>query len=183
MSVNRIIERVAQNQVQASQDPKQKTEWKPEWSVAAVFTWGAEGPEEFTKDVFVTRDPSALEGKVFCVVKRSNHFPPRFETTVGEFHRGRVSTMTGYRVSDAGVVETFGAFTPAKGATLLLAAQTYIEGFMFEFVSDNEGRIRKTADRRRDQENGPGGSSNGAKPQVRTGKTERDRAKKSQRAS
>lgn len=182
MSVNRIIERVAQNQGQTGQDQKQKPEWKPEWSTAAVFTWNGEGPEEFPKDVFEARDESALEGRVFCVVKRSNHFPPRFETNVGEYHRGRVSTMTGYRVNDAGVVETFGAYCPMKGAALLLAAQAYIDAFMFKFVSDNEDRIRKAAQRRH-QENGPGGSSYGAKPQARTGKTERDRAKKSHRPS
>lgn len=182
MSVNRIIERVAQNQG-ISQAPKpQKTEFRPEWAVAVVFTWGSDGPEEFPKEVFEARDQQALEGRVLCVVKQSNHFPPRFETNVGAFHQGRVSTLTGFRIDDSGLVVGFGEYTPEKGAALLLAAQTFIGLTMVQFVGENNARIHRAAQRRRDQENGPGGANLGVTPH-RTGKTERNRAKKTQRPS
>lgn len=176
MSVNRILENIERPR----QERQDREEWRPTWKIAVVFTWNAGGLETFNVEEY---QKGHGDGRLMCVVKMSDHFPPRFEVLVGTGTKNGFRNNMGTRINDQGLIEPYGDYTPERAAELLLAAQNYIDLFLGGFLDDNQGKIQRILQKRRDQEHGPGGSQYNQKPAFRTGKTERDRMKKANRGT
>ncbi len=175
MSLRQIIDNV-QEQVGRPEE-----RWQAEWTLCQVLCWDEDNnaPGRPVPINIYKNERGLLDGKVLCVIRRSNHFPPRYEVSVGESRNTLqfLSNRVGTQISDDFTVDIFG-FMPAKAAALLTAAQTYIDQDLLDFRYDNEDRIRRRIERnkREAQERHSGNKSHGQ----RAGKTERDRQKKLQ---
>lgn len=194
MSAKQILDRIAEQQSQqnrSSSKPRpEHQKFQPEWKTVTVLRYDMSGDAVVPVPVAdFSINASETENQLFCVIRSSNHFPPRFDIAVGTQHRGRLSTMMGTRLEDDGNIKQFTAFSPQRAAIMYEAAQEEVSAILLAFAADNRGRIAKNSARRLDAENGPGGSNFGNnKPQgnrtpgapgavQRVGKTARDKAK------
>lgn len=173
-SVAQILDSIAEKDKKDRPDrPTERREFKAEWLTVHTSVLNRDG------SICEAPTGSALdefEGCVVGEVRRSNHFPvPRYQTFVGVRARGRTmpsfSPRTSYGEDGKVVVDTT-LIDAVPGVFTYLG--NWVRGDLAKQAA--QPRVQKAIQQRLNRDKGDGG--NQGPQQRRTGKTERDRAKK-----
>lgn len=169
-SVAQILDSIASEKKDRTTE---KREFKPEWLTVHTAVIQRDGT---IVEALAGNGLDEFEGRIIGEVRRSNHFPvPRYQTFVGVRARGRtipsLSPRTGYGQDGKVTLDTTSLTEVPKMYEHMAG---WIQGDLTKQTANP--RVQKTIQQRLQRDRTDGGDQ--GPQQRRTGKTERERAKK-----